>query len=41
MLTAFVGYTLPYGQMSYWAAVVITNFLRVLPVFGKVIAEWV
>lgn len=31
MATAFVGYTLPWGQMSYWGAVVITNLLRSLP----------
>ena len=35
MLTSFCGYILPWGQMSYWACVVITNMVTVFPVFGK------
>ena len=39
--TAFLGYVLPWGQMSYWAATVITNLLSAIPIFGKVVVEWV
>lgn len=35
VLTAFLGYVLPWGQMSFWAATVITNLLTVLPVAGE------
>ncbi len=41
MGTAFLGYVLPWGQMSYWAATVITNLLTVIPVIGKDIVYWV
>jgi ubiquinol-cytochrome c reductase cytochrome b subunit len=34
MATAFLGYTLPEGQMSLWGATVITNILQTIPVFG-------
>lgn len=34
MATAFLGYVLPWGQMSFWAATVITNFLSVVPLVG-------
>jgi len=33
--TAFLGYVLPWGQMSYWAATVITNILTSIPFFGE------
>lgn len=39
--TAFLGYVLPWGQMSYWAATVITNLLSAVPFVGGVIVEWV
>lgn len=39
--TAFLGYVLPWGQMSYWAATVITNLLSALPYIGKPMVEWV
>lgn len=39
--TAFLGYVLPWGQISYWAATVITNLLYVVPYLGKIIVEWV
>ena len=39
--TAFLGYVLPWGQMSYWAATVITNLLSAIPVVGKALVEWV
>lgn len=40
ILIAFMGYVLVWGQMSYWAATVITNLLRVIPYIGKTIVEW-
>jgi len=36
MAAAFLGYVLPWGQMSFWGATVIINLLRVLPI-GKII----
>jgi ubiquinol-cytochrome c reductase cytochrome b subunit len=39
--TAFLGYVLPWGQMSYWAATVITNLLSAIPVLGSILVEWV
>jgi len=41
MGTAFLGYVLPWGQMSFWAATVITNFLTVIPYFGVDILYWI
>lgn len=41
MATAFIGYVLPWGQMSYWGATVITNFVTVIPVFGQDILYWI
>lgn len=41
MATAFLGYVLPWGQMSYWAATVITNLLSAIPYFGPSLVEWV
>lgn len=41
MGTAFLGYVLPWGQMSFWAATVITNFLSVIPYFGTEVVQWV
>lgn len=40
MGTAFLGYVLPWGQMSFWAATVITNFVTVIPFIGKDIIIW-
>lgn len=39
--TAFLGYVLPWGQMSYWAATVITNLLSAIPLLGSMLVEWV
>ena len=39
MGTAFLGYVLPYGQMSFWGATVITNLLSAIPVFGHDLVE--
>ena len=41
MLTAFIGYVLPWGQMSFWGATVITNFLSAIPYVGTDIVQWV
>nr|QFQ52426.1 cytochrome b [Paramoeba aparasomata] len=35
IVTAFLGYVLPWGQMSYWAATVITNIIAIIPIIGK------
>jgi len=40
MLTAFLGYTLPWGQMSFWAATVITNLFSAIPLVGDSIVSW-
>ncbi|MGZ8370844.1 MAG: cytochrome b, partial [Caulobacteraceae bacterium] len=40
MATAFLGYTLPWGQMSFWGATVITNILGAFPVIGGPITTW-
>jgi ubiquinol-cytochrome c reductase cytochrome b subunit len=40
ILTAFVGYVLPWGQMSLWAATVITNLVSAVPYVGTDIVEW-
>jgi len=41
MLTAFIGYVLPWGQMSFWGATVITNFLSAIPYIGDNIVQWI
>jgi len=40
MATAFMGYVLPWGQMSFWAATVITNLFTAIPVVGDAITTW-
>ena len=40
MATAFMGYVLPWGQMSFWGATVITNLFSAIPVFGHGIVTW-
>jgi len=40
MMTAFMGYVLPWGQMSYWGATVITNLFSAIPVVGDQIVSW-
>ncbi len=40
MATAFMGYVLPWGQMSYWAATVITNMFTAIPWVGEAITTW-
>nr|QDV39950.1 cytochrome b [Timon lepidus] len=41
MATAFMGYVLPWGQMSFWGATVITNLLSAMPYVGITLVEWV
>nr|AHB23662.1 cytochrome b [Idris sp. MM-2013] len=41
MGTAFIGYVLPWGQMSYWGATVITNLLSAIPYVGTEIVQWI
>lgn len=41
MLTAFIGYVLPWGQMSFWGATVITNFVSAIPYIGNDIVQWI
>nr|ADW95759.1 cytochrome b [Neophocaena phocaenoides] len=41
MATAFVGYVLPWGQMSFWGATVITNLLSAIPYIGSTLVEWI
>nr|AAL69581.1 cytochrome b [Pappogeomys bulleri] len=41
MATAFVGYVLPWGQMSFWGATVITNLLSAIPYVGQDLVEWI
>ena len=40
MATAFMGYVLPWGQMSFWAATVITNLFSAVPLIGESIVTW-
>jgi ubiquinol-cytochrome c reductase cytochrome b/c1 subunit len=40
MATAFMGYVLPWGQMSYWGATVITNLFSAIPLVGESIVTW-
>jgi ubiquinol-cytochrome c reductase cytochrome b subunit len=40
MATAFIGYVLPWGQMSFWGATVITNLLSAIPFVGDDIVQW-
>nr|YP_002519806.1 cytochrome b [Abalistes stellaris]BAH10173.1 cytochrome b [Abalistes stellaris] len=41
MMTAFVGYVLPWGQMSFWGATVITNLLSAVPYIGNDLVQWI
>nr|UYL27208.1 cytochrome b [Alectorobius amblus] len=41
MATAFLGYVLPWGQMSFWGATVITNLLTAIPYIGTNITQWI
>nr|YP_009171524.1 cytochrome b [Pseudothericles compressifrons]AJW76367.1 cytochrome b [Pseudothericles compressifrons] len=41
MATAFMGYVLPWGQMSFWGATVITNLLSAIPYMGNELVQWI
>nr|AKS24997.1 cytochrome b [Ateles geoffroyi]AKS25039.1 cytochrome b [Pithecia pithecia]AKS25040.1 cytochrome b [Pithecia pithecia]AKS25041.1 cytochrome b [Pithecia pithecia] len=41
MATAFMGYVLPWGQMSFWGATVITNLLSAIPYIGLDLVQWI
>nr|YP_009442005.1 cytochrome b [Anisandrus dispar]AOY40226.1 cytochrome b [Anisandrus dispar] len=41
MATAFLGYVLPWGQMSFWGATVITNLVSAIPYLGSFIVQWI
>nr|WEV93882.1 cytochrome b [Tylostega tylostegalis] len=41
MATAFMGYVLPWGQMSFWGATVITNLLSAIPYLGTSLVNWI
>nr|QNE86069.1 cytochrome b [Sirembo imberbis]BBB04532.1 cytochrome b [Neobythites stigmosus] len=41
MATAFVGYVLPWGQMSFWGATVITNLMSAVPYMGNDLVQWI
>nr|BCJ04125.1 cytochrome b [Amynthas yunoshimensis]BDQ44336.1 cytochrome b [Amynthas yunoshimensis] len=41
MAAAFTGYVLPWGQMSFWGATVITNLFSAIPYIGKSLVEWI
>nr|YP_010134470.1 cytochrome b [Heortia vitessoides]QWM93960.1 cytochrome b [Heortia vitessoides] len=41
MATAFMGYVLPWGQMSFWGATVITNLLSAIPYLGNTLVTWI
>nr|YP_007317376.1 cytochrome b [Neopetrolisthes maculatus]AGA56153.1 cytochrome b [Neopetrolisthes maculatus] len=41
MATAFLGYVLPWGQMSFWGATVITNLFSAIPYLGTLLVQWI
>nr|ATD53074.1 cytochrome b [Paphnutius ruficeps]ATV98867.1 cytochrome b [Paphnutius sp. EMHAU-15062703] len=41
MMTAFLGYVLPWGQMSFWGATVITNLMSAIPYIGEMLVKWI
>ena len=41
IITAFIGYILPWGQISLWGATVITNLLSAIPIYGDIITKWI
>nr|YP_010937211.1 cytochrome b [Iassus lateralis]WIW75754.1 cytochrome b [Iassus lateralis]WKW94154.1 cytochrome b [Iassus lateralis]WLN32159.1 cytochrome b [Iassus lateralis] len=41
MATAFLGYVLPWGQMSFWGATVITNLMSAIPYIGNMLVNWI
>lgn len=41
IITAFIGYVLPWGQISFWGATVITNILSAIPYLGTDLVQWI
>jgi ubiquinol-cytochrome c reductase cytochrome b subunit len=41
MATSFIGYVLPWGQMSFWGATVITNLFTAIPIIGDSLSTWI
>lgn len=41
IMTAFVGYVLPWGQISFWGATVITNLISAVPYVGNALVQWI
>jgi len=41
IVTAFLGYVLPWGQMSFWGVTVITNLLSIVPIYGDSLVIWI
>lgn len=41
IITAFLGYVLPWGQMSFWGATVITNLFSAIPIVGREVVNWI
>lgn len=41
MAAAFIGYVLPWGQMSFWGATVITNLVSAVPYVGDIVVQWI
>jgi len=41
MATGFIGYVLPWGQISFWGATVITNLFSAIPFIGPALVEWI
>lgn len=41
IITAFLGYVLPWGQISFWGATVITNLISTIPYIGNLIVQWI
>jgi len=41
ILVAFIGYVLPWGQISFWAATVITNLISIIPYLGNILILWI
>lgn len=39
--TSFLGYVLPWGQISFWGATVITNLVSAIPYLGKILVQWI
>lgn len=40
IVTAFLGYVLPWGQMSFWGATVMTSLASAIPMVGQPIVQW-